>query len=650
MLETKLLAAFDSMSDGMVLLDAQDRVAGWNRAYEQLVPDLIPHIRRGMDYRDALVAIARIRRGLVDPAAIEAAVAARLALRRHAGVPFDSPRPDGGVTQIVERPTPDGGWVISYRDVTAERRATIALAAAKAEAERLETLFRDGLGSLNDGFMLLDEQERIVTWNAAYCRFFVDGSKVARVGMTFEEYIRATRRLRGMREPDWDAEAAIRARLDAHRIIGVPYEIRAVNGMVIQAIVQRTSTGGKIVVFRDITAERRALDAANEIAAEYRDGMESMLDAFAHYDASQRLLRWNSRYESMFPHLEGRLVRGMTLREVMLLHARSPLYAIARDEEEAWVAATISTVWDAAGPASITREFDDGRAIWGLTTRSRSGGLIFVMRDISERIAQEKRLAEALRRERSLSAQQRRFVAVTAHEFRTPLTIIDGAAQRLARNAEDVVPEELRQRVARIRDAVARMAQLIDSTLSLARLDDGAIAIKPTRLDLGTHVAATCRRFEGLVEGFAIELDQPPAPVEVMADAALLDQIVGNLLSNAIKYSGESRRIEVSVARVVDKAVVAVRDFGIGIPQDEVPHLFDRFYRASTAKGLPGTGIGLALVRELVALHGGVIELETRVDHGSRFVVTLPLAPAVPSAGAQTSTELDLPPPRAAAG
>lgn len=330
MIEKQLLAAFDSMSDGMVLLDASDRVVAWNAAYARLVPDLIPHLRPGMPYRAALAVIARIRQGLTSPAAIEESIERRLAMRARTGTPFDSPRPDGGITQIVEQRTGDGGWVISYRDVTAERSATAALAEAKIRAERLEAVFRDGIGSLTDGFMLLDAEDRIVTWNAAYERFFVDGSSVARVGMTFEAYIRAAWAKRSRREPQVDAEAAIRRRLAAHRIIGQPYEISAVNGMIIQAIVQRTSIGGKVVVFRDITAERRALDAANGIAAEFREGIDSMLDGFAQFDAARCLLNWNDRYVTMFPHLEAQLRRGLTLAEVFGLHAASPLYAVER--------------------------------------------------------------------------------------------------------------------------------------------------------------------------------------------------------------------------------------------------------------------------------------------------------------------------------
>jgi signal transduction histidine kinase len=180
-------------------------------------------------------------------------------------------------------------------------------------------------------------------------------------------------------------------------------------------------------------------------------------------------------------------------------------------------------------------------------------------------------------------------------------------------------------RVARIRAAVSRMSQLIDSTLNLARLESGQIACAPVPLDLGAHVSGICRRLEGLAPGFTIAIVLPSVPLVVPGDASLIDQIVTNLLSNAIKYSGDARRVEVTVGVDAEHAQVAVRDFGIGIPEAELDQIFGRFFRASTAKGLPGTGIGLELVRELVALHGGKVAVQSRVGEGSCFTVSLPL-------------------------
>lgn len=254
--------------------------------------------------------------------------------------------------------------------------------------------------------------------------------------------------------------------------------------------------------------------------------------------------------------------------------------------------------------------------------------IITVAVDVSAMRRQEQRLAEALDREREVVAQQKRFIAVAAHEFRTPLTIIDGAAQRLARYADSVSPDDLRERMERIRRAVERMGQLVDTTLNSARLDAGRIEMNPIDLDLARLVNGCMHRLGTLATGFDLRLSGEWHKLPIRGDKRLLEQIFTNLLSNAVKYSGGSRVIDVLLSRSAMHARVEVRDYGIGVPENELPKLFTRFFRASTAKGLPGTGIGLNLVKELVELHGGEVSVTSSVGEGSCFVVSLPLAGA----------------------
>ncbi len=240
----------------------------------------------------------------------------------------------------------------------------------------------------------------------------------------------------------------------------------------------------------------------------------------------------------------------------------------------------------------------------------------------------EQRASLSIEREREAASLQKRVLSIAAHEFRTPLTIIDGAAQRLLRNASDANPAELRNRVQRIRAAVARMSQLIDMTLDSARLGEGQLALELARLDLVALVAATCKRQQVISPDFDIRITSGAASLEVEADARLLEQVFTNLVNNAVKYSGASRRIEVAILCEEPHASISIRDFGIGIPADEIPKLFTRFFRASTAKGLPGTGIGLNLVKELVELHGGNVAVTSQLGQGTTFEVSLCIKPA----------------------
>ncbi len=621
--EALLRGILDSMPSGITVYDADGRLTLWNANYESMFEHLQGRLVVGLAHRELLRLHAASPLFGIAPEARDAWIAA---VDGESDCDSSPERllGDGRVLKRITRRTPTGGRIRIVRDVTAETVAAAALAAAKAQAEQSEALFRDGIDSMGDGFMLLDPEDRIVTWNRVFEGLFKMGSKVVRRGMTFSEYIRASQTMRWKDDPSVDLEAAIAERLSHHGVGPEIYEIVAVSGRIVHVTERPTSIGGLVLIFQDVTAERRALATVTAQATEFREGIESMLDGFAQFDAERRLINWNARYETMFPHLQGKLERGMSGRRVFELHAASDLYVIAPEQRADWVEQRLAEM-TSRNESSFNRELADGRVIWAVVTHTASSGTIFVMHDITERCRQEARVAAALAREREVSIQQRRFVAVTAHEFRTPLTIIDGAAQRLLRYAGRMTPADLSVRAQKIRSAVARMSQLVDTTLNSASLDAGQIAMNRGPLDLVELVVGVCRRLEGLAPGFALEVTASEAEVVIDGDPRLLDQVFTNLVTNAVKYSGQSQRIEIAIGRTDGAATVAVRDYGIGVPRDELAQLFTRFFRASTAKGLPGTGIGLNLVKELVALHAGEIAVDSRVGEGSCFTVTLPV-------------------------
>jgi signal transduction histidine kinase len=172
------------------------------------------------------------------------------------------------------------------------------------------------------------------------------------------------------------------------------------------------------------------------------------------------------------------------------------------------------------------------------------------------------------------------------------------------------------------------MGQIVDRTLNSARIDEGRIELRRERVDLVELMREIGQRQEATSSGFEIAIASAAPSLEVDADRQLLDQVFTNLLSNAVKYSAASRHVDVALAVDGGNVRVTVRDFGVGIPAHELPRLFTRFYRASTAQGISGTGIGLSLVKDLLAMHGGSVSATSRVGEGSVFVVTLPMSSA----------------------
>lgn len=260
-----------------------------------------------------------------------------------------------------------------------------------------------------------------------------------------------------------------------------------------------------------------------------------------------------------------------------------------------------------------------------LSVATVDGGTIFVrLTDISGYKQAAQALQSALDRERETTGAYRNFVSMVSHQFRTPLAILDSSAQRILRRGPQLTEDELVIRVQRIRSATKRLTRLVESVLNAAKLDAGRIELNPASCNLVDLVWDICERQRELSSHAEIRFDVPATPVQVYCDSMLIEQVVINLLSNAVKYSGENPVVEVKIWMDGSRAFCSVRDWGIGIPTDELSKIFQRFYRARTATGIAGTGIGLNFAQKIMHLHGGEIQVESYEAAGSLFTFDLP--------------------------
>jgi signal transduction histidine kinase len=256
---------------------------------------------------------------------------------------------------------------------------------------------------------------------------------------------------------------------------------------------------------------------------------------------------------------------------------------------------------------------------------------------------QAAKLQEKLAEEQRLTLLQRNFVSMASHEFRTPLAIIDGHAQRFISMRDRLTADELTQRARKVRSTVSRMTQLIDNLIGSARLIDGRIELNyhPARVDLAALVREICHLQRELTPDAEILDRMASQPLVIYGDASLLSQVFGNLLSNAVKYSPDAGAIRVTAARQDAEITVVIEDHGIGIPETEQEQIFERYYRGSNTSGIVGSGVGLYLVKTILELHKGGVALHSREGEGSRFAVRLP-ALAAEAQPARTDTECDM--------
>ncbi|MEM6645536.1 MAG: ATP-binding protein [Bacteroidota bacterium] len=298
--------------------------------------------------------------------------------------------------------------------------------------------------------------------------------------------------------------------------------------------------------------------------------------------------------------------------------------------------ANASGVWSADTPALRIRQRPPwwqtwwAYALYGLVVLSAGAAIARYRQERTElrhRSAMERLEAENLR---ELDRARSRFFANVSHEFRTPLTLTLGPLDDLREGLYGSVTPAMDEQLALARRNAERVLGLINQILDVARIESGHATLRTRAVDLRAFTAGVARSFKPLAErrGLVVDTRVPNSAVIVYADPDHVEKVLSNLLSNAVKFTPEGGVIRVMVEQDDGAARVAVQDSGPGIPASALPHIFERFYRAEDAEDQVGTGIGLALAKELAVLHGGTLTAESEVGQGSTFLLTLPLGHA----------------------
>jgi two-component system, sensor histidine kinase len=230
--------------------------------------------------------------------------------------------------------------------------------------------------------------------------------------------------------------------------------------------------------------------------------------------------------------------------------------------------------------------------------------------------------------QRELDRQRSDFLTVAAHELRTPLTPLSMYLQSIERRLSRGQQVET-YLITKARRQVERMGGLVEDLLDVSRLESRRLQLGSEDVNVNELVEEVVADFRGQTPNHAIVFQRSPEALLVRGDQERLEQVLVNLLQNAIKYSPQGGQITVGVARVAGDVRVSVKDPGIGIPGDEQPRLFQRFFRAANAntRNYSGLGIGLFVSHEIVKQHGGRFEVESEIGKGSTFCFHLPLSP-----------------------
>jgi two-component system, OmpR family, sensor histidine kinase BaeS len=238
------------------------------------------------------------------------------------------------------------------------------------------------------------------------------------------------------------------------------------------------------------------------------------------------------------------------------------------------------------------------------------------LRELAEAFDQ---MADTLARQEQL---RRDLVADVAHELRTPVAVLQAGHEALLDGVAEPTPDQLTS----LHDEVLRLARMVGDLQTLAAADAAALHLSRERRDLAGLADEAAGSLAGQFEAAGIGLERRLTPAEVLADPRWLHQVITNLLTNALKFTPAGGRVTVETGPAGPDAVLTVTDTGTGIPADELPHIFDRFWRGRQAAQTSGSGIGLAVAAELSRAHGGQLTASSQPGRGTQMKLTLPLA------------------------
>ncbi len=366
------------------------------------------------------------------------------------------------------------------------------------------------------------------------------------------------------------------------------------------AVDTRDEVGQLAEAFNDMANElRQKIDAIEQQRSETSAILAGMADGVVIVDRDGRVVALNRAAERML-EIDEAAARGRSVAEVIRQHELIEHLARGGVPGEPLVVA-------------LGREH---RQVQVVVTPVRVKGTlrqVVLLQDVTEL-----RRAELIRRD---------FVANVSHEIRTPLASLRALVETLEDGAL-ADPPAAREFLARMHVEVDGLSQMVEELLELARIESGRVRFDFAKTDVGSVVEAAAERLRPQAErqGLVLTIDRPAEPVEAVIDADRVRQVVINLVHNAVKFTPPGGSITVAVERNADEVTITVVDTGVGVAREDLPRLFERFYKTDRSRASPGTGLGLAIVKHLVQAHGGRVWAESAGEgRGATFTVALPI-------------------------
>jgi len=586
---------------GGLAFDGRGRLVGASRNAGVLLGVSAGALRPGTPYRTLRAALAPAQRQ-----ALPASLGDEVRVLRAAGLASLAIPIRGQGVQLVLSTEPDA-W-------------------AAAELATREGVRQAVLESSRDAVAMFDPEDRLVAFNRNMVTLMGPNVDLFEIGTRLEDIVRALE-ARGAYQSRARGVDEYLARHAAQRTGPLDFVYSYADGRVIEAIDRRTEQGFTVLVRADITerVERERELAEQNTLLEL--ALANMSNGITYYDADRRLRLWNARYAELFGLAPGALREGMAFDEVLRL--------IVGEEPDQSAAETPMTQHEESTFRRTTRA---GRLIEVRHKPVERGGGVGTFTDITELEDARRKLEAALVEAHRADALKSIFLANVTHELRTPLNAITGYSELLAGGHYGTLNDKQREFVDSIAVGGRHLLALIDGIIEITRIEAHQIKLDLGPVDLAHLVGHAIRTVEAARHGrptARISAALDPHLPDVVADDGKLRQILINLIGNAAKFTppgGEvtvRARLEPADGAGPASCVVEVADTGPGIAAEDLARVFEPFYRAETAatRAIEGSGLGLAVAKSLAELHGGRLEIESRVGQGTLARLTFPAQP-----------------------
>lgn len=376
--------------------------------------------------------------------------------------------------------------------------------------------------------------------------------------------------------------------------------------------------------------QERAEKELKDSEQKFRKILHNAIDAVVSINSEGIITEWNNQAEVIFGFSAEEAV-GKSLTETIIPHQHHQSHNNGMKHfHRTGEGPVLNQKIEITALRKSGEEFPIEMAIIPIENKGEHTFTAFLS-DITIQKRVQTEMEKALNKERELNELKSRFVSMTSHEFRTPLTTIKQNTDLISYQLESLVPDNFpmfKKYLDRIDGDLNRLTSLMNDILMLGRIEAGKVQLKKHSTDFVAFTEKLVHKYNDTdIENrkMNFEVNGIPRPVEI--DLQLMDHVLSNLLSNALKYSPGKAAPRVSLNfNFLNKLEFRVKDYGIGIPEKEQKSLFESFYRATNVRNIQGSGLGLSIVKEFTEMHGGVISVESKVGEGSEFVIELPLS------------------------